>query len=648
MTNTTLRAKCAKCGDERVVDGKYCRIHHIESKKAEWLDNTDINNLGIVKWAHDMMPEFAPQATPQFHLELFHNLLMLYDPTLRNKYERLLEWIGFRESAKSTVETLISSYILAHNGERFKITIDGEIRDFHIKEKTIVIISQTSGSAEEFVVRIRDAFSESERLRYYYRVSIQDAIDSLTGQWTRTAFRLNNCYVIGVGSGQMIRGKVKGASRPTLVFGDDIYSETNVITPESRLKMKKWWNNAVMNSIDNLEGKVVVLGTIVHEDTVIVEMERNPMWKTIKVPVMGYLTDKGESDLTPFHKFQKEYMTIDWDLSQCRLPYDEIENPQQRMRKQREYFDKVQKSYDWQLRWPERIDLYLLAIKFKEAVYNQTVAGFYQEYFHVIVPPSEKRFRKEMFLKAKPFEMKYEYGYNWIKLENEEKWRILNIEFGVDLAGAGTDDMVVSVVGALSDSRVIVLQQAIGKWSIRDDLRGETAQDLRLNKVTQDRTSISKIGLVDETFRLALRYHPTRIKVGVAGEEELTVREMRRVFQENRMYTVNIQSRPQTSREGRKEQRILGTLLPYYETRMVYHTASLEKLEYQLEYLGRTKHDDCSDSLECAFFNLEFPQKLTIDFFEKKDAQEYIPAHLKHLIKPTSEYNLFNNWQEYS
>jgi len=642
------QTKCSKC-NKAAVDGLYCTEHHIEAKKIEWLDNTDMENLGIVRWVNEMMPEATFNKTPEIHKYLYHRLLQLYNPSLRNKYERLIEWISYRGSAKSAIQSLFTSYILAHNGEKIKISIDGIIKEFTIEERAIVIISQTSTLAEEFVVRIRDAFTESERLRYYYKVEIVDALDSLTGQWTRIAFKFNNCFVLGVGSGQMIRGKVKGFSRPTLVFADDIYSETNVITEESRRKVRNWWNNAVMNSIDDLKGKVIVLGTIVHEDTVIVDLERNPIWETIKVPVMGECDKDGDADLTTFHKLIHEHMKIDWDLAQCILPFDEIVAPEEKLKKQREYYDKVQNSFDWQLHWPERVDLYLLAIKFKEAVYNQTVAGFYQEYFHVTVPPQERRFRRDMFKRAHPFEIKYEHNYNWIKLEGEQVWKLFNIEFGIDIAGAGTDDMVISVVGALPDSRVIVLQQAIGKWSLRDNLREQDDQELRRYKVATQWSpeTMTKIGLIDETFRLAMRYKPSKIKVGVAGEEELIVREMRRVFEQNRVYTIGIHSRPQTSREGRKEQRIMGTLLPYYETRMVYHTSGLEKLEYQLEYLGKAKHDDCADSLECAFHNLEFPQALTIDFFSKKE-DNYVPTHLRNLIKATTkEFNLHNNWREY-
>lgn len=623
-----------------------CKPHYVEMRKKEWLDNSDENNLGIVKWALEILPEFAYNTIPDFHKRLYRELLLLYNPNLRNKYERLFEWISFRGSAKSTIQTILTAYVLAHNGERIKIRINDVVTEIPLEERTIVIISQTSGSAEEFVVRIRDAFTESERLRFYYRVSIQDAIDSITGQWTRRAFKLNNCFVIGIGSGQMIRGKVKGASRPTLVFADDIYSESNVITEETRTKIRQWWNNAVMNSIDDLKGKVIVLGTIVHEDTVLVDLERNPMWETIKVPIMGYVDEEGKPDLTLFHKLIDDHMKVDWDLGVCFLPGDEIDDRSARMDFQRAYFDKVQKEFDWQLRWPERADLYLIATKFKEAVYNQMVAGFYQEYFHIVVPPMERRFRPEMMLTAPTYELKQAHGYSWIKVPEwyGETWKMVNIKFGVDIAGTGRDDAVISPIILLPDQRVIVCPQLVGKWSLRDDVPKAGPESLRRYKVVDQRSPyIERVGLVDETFRLALRYRPSTITVGVAGEEELVVQEMRRVFQENRLYTIYIQSRPQTSREGRKEQRILATLLPYYETRMVYHSQGLQKLAHQLEYLGRAKHDDCADALECAFFNASFPEDLNLEYFEPSNKD----SKFTPILPKDQVLNLKDNWREF-
>ena len=245
---------------------------------------------------------------------------------------------------------------------------------------------------------------------------------------------------------------------------------------------------------------------------------------------------------------------------------------------------------------------------------------------------------------APKYELKKDYGHTWIKFEGKDEWNACNIEFGVDIAGTGGDDAVITPVIALYDYRVIVAPQVIGKWSLRDDLSG-TESDLRRYKVADVRAPIGKVGLVDELFRIAVRYMPSVIKVGIAGEEELILREIQRVFAENRIYTISIQPRPQTVREGNKIARIAATLLPFYETRMVYHTPGLSKLEYQLEYLGKTKHDDCADCLECALFNLSFPEKLSIDFFEGVNT----PTEKRniHSLPKAKEFNLQNNWMEY-
>jgi hypothetical protein len=599
---------CKLCENKAVSDG-LCATHYRESKYEEWLDNTDENNLGIVKWCHELLPEFAYNDTPWFHKMLFNDLLHLYNPEYRNKYERLYGLISFRESAKSTAaNTLFISYILANNGRKFKIKVDKEVKEFLIDERTIVIISQTATSAEDFTSRIRDAFSGNEKLRYFYRSHIIDAIDSMTGQWTRSAFKINNCWVQGVGSGQMIRGKVKGASRPTLVIADDIYSESTVITEESRARTRAWWNNAVMNSIDNLRGKVVVLGTILHDDTILVDIQNNPQWKTRKIQVMP---------IDKFHEFIAQHLKVNWDSATCHLPFDDESDKDLRQRKQRVYFDAIQKQQDWGLSWPARIDLYFMAIKYQEAVYNQTVSGLYQEYFHITTSPQERKFKKSFFRSLQPWELKHAHGYNWIRVTGGD-YQIVNIEFGVDIAGKGKDDAVITVIASTTDNRVYVLHQSIGKYSIRDSVGLQYDNAHRYDRVLTDRGVVESVGLVDETFRLALKYHPSKIKVGIAAEEELIFDEMVRVFQENRVYTINLMKRPQVGGKEamRKEDRIRNTLLPYYETRMVYHDPSLAKLEYQLEYLGKSTHDDCADSNECAFFQLDFPSDINLSFFE--------------------------------
>ena len=613
------KTNCLQCGLETIVREDYlCRKHHTERKKAEWLDNTDPNNLGIVKWIHDLMPEFAYNETPWFHKELFLNLLKLYNPEYRNKFERLYEFISFRGSAKSTAaNTLFVSYLIANNGEEFKIMIDDEVRTFKIEEKLIVIISETAGSVEDFTTRIRDEFTVNPRIKHYYNFVIEQAWDDETGSWTKMAFKMNKCWVLGAGSGQQIRGKVKGASRPTLVIADDIYSENNTITEESRKKIKNWWNRAVENSVDDIKGKILMLGTIVHDDTVLVQAENNDMWMTQKITPMP-------KEL--FEEFIKEHIEVNWDTNLCQLPFDKIEDKNERLKKQRGYYDKVQNSRDWQLEWPGRIDLYYIAKKYKKAVYDQDVSGFYQEYFHITQSPEERRFKKEFFRTINCYEIEHRLGMTWLRIKKHEEddwsdWQNVNIEFGVDLSGGIYDDAVITVVASNSNGQIFVLYQASGKWSMRDDLRDDV-DHVRYYKVCIDRSAIKRVGVIDEMFRLCLKFKPKKIKIGCAAEEGQTIREARKVFKYNKDYITRIIERPQNVKEGKKETRIANTLLPFYETRSVFHVGNMSKLEYQLEFLGKTKHDDHSDALECAVWLLEFPYNIDSNIFEDSKKED--------------------------
>lgn len=594
--------------EEPAVDGRLCHTHHVEAKKRDWLDNTNRDDLGIVRWAKEMLPEFCPQESPTFHKDLYLNLLNLYNPEYRNKHERFFEFISFRGSAKSTAaNTIFVSYIIAHNGQKSRITFGGRTFTVVIKEATIIIVSETSEGAQEFTVRVRDTFSTSERLKYYYRAPIEAARDDSTGQWTRASFKINDIYIQARGAGQQMRGKVKGRARPTLIIADDIYSENNTKTELNRKKIKNWWNDTVINSIDDLLGKAVVLGTILHEDTILVGLQNDPLWRLIKVPAMGHINEYYEVQLDTFHEFVDCHMQVDWVAGTCILPFDDIRGQDERFRKQRKYFDKVQAEKDWELAWPERLDLYHLAIKYQSAVHNNTVDGLYQEYFHITKSPHSKRFKPEYFNYVEPKEVEYkkQHGMNWLRLYDE--WYSCNIEMGVDISGGGADEAVVTVVASLPDQRVVVLEQICGRFSIRDNIQGDTAPDVRRYKVAVSEKVIISRGLVDEVFRAAIRYNPSKIKVGIAGEEDQIREEIQRVFSNNNMHTTYIMGRKQQANEGRKEERIMNTLLPYYETRMMYHKGRQRTLEYQLEYLGSTEHDDRADSLECAIYALEMP-----------------------------------------
>ncbi|NPV12715.1 MAG: hypothetical protein HPY57_13090 [Ignavibacteria bacterium] len=585
---------CKLCNKLAVKDG-LCRIHFIEYKESIFLDNTSCDrNMGILQWLKYMYPEHYRHEFNSGHIQVLLMLLRLYDPRYINKQHRLRELIAFRGFAKSKLIFGLVSYLLAHNGQIMKIKAeDGKVFDVKINEKYIVIFSETATMAEDFVVNIRDEFIINPMLKYFYKLTIEEAVDDTTGQWTKKAFKINNCFIAGFGAKQQARGRIKGAYRPTFAFFDDIYSENNTITAESRLSIKKWFYNSAINSVDDLLGKVFLVGTIVHEDTVLVECERSDTWKTLKFYPM---------DLLDFQKVVTEHVAVNTDMRIAKLPFDDEKDEFVKIEKQRNFFKSLENKY--KVLWSDRVGLYELVLKYKEAIENQNIAGFYQEYFHEVVPQELKRFNREYFQRLEDYEIKYEYGYYWL-IEKDKRPMIMNIEIGVDIAGGKLegDNTAITVVGILPDERILVLEQVYGKMSIRD-------------RNTQK-------GYIDELYRLAVKYKPLRIKIGFGGGHEgAIIEETRRVFISKGLYTT-IVARPQNRSEGEKFERIERTLLPFYEAYRVYHLCDTRQLEYELEFLRKAKNDDCTDSLEVALWNVIYPPNIDINFFKSNSNKRF-------------------------
>jgi predicted phage terminase large subunit-like protein len=89
----------------------------------------------------------------------------------------------------------------------------------------------------------------------------------------------NGRKIEAVGSGKRIRGRRHGPHRPDLFVGDDLENDENVATPEQRDKLESWLTKAVLKL--GGAGKkfdCVVIGTILHYDSVLARLLKNPLW----------------------------------------------------------------------------------------------------------------------------------------------------------------------------------------------------------------------------------------------------------------------------------------------------------------------------------------------------------------------------------
>lgn len=82
------------------------------------------------------------------------------------------------------------------------------------------------------------------------------------------------------GSGKRIRGRRHGPYRPDLVIGDDLENDENVRSPAQRDKLQAWLTKSVMKlggAGQKLD--VLVIGTILHYDSVLSRLLANPLWR---------------------------------------------------------------------------------------------------------------------------------------------------------------------------------------------------------------------------------------------------------------------------------------------------------------------------------------------------------------------------------
>lgn len=87
------------------------------------------------------------------------------------------------------------------------------------------------------------------------------------------------------GAGQQVRGILYRNSRPDLIIGDDLEDSEGVRSEDQRGKLSEWFSADVCNSIDrgSKNWKIVVIGTLLHEDSLLAKLIADPEWYTIEI-----------------------------------------------------------------------------------------------------------------------------------------------------------------------------------------------------------------------------------------------------------------------------------------------------------------------------------------------------------------------------
>ena len=171
------------------------------------------------------------------------------------------------------------------------------------RQRFIVIASKTQAQADERVQAIRYELETNERLRAdfgdlcgaNYRPKQTWQQNDLVLCWPKRDARGqivkdraghprvgHIARVFGVGTGVAVRGLNKPC-RPTLIVADDLESDEHVATDVQRAKTWNWWTKVIIPMPDPKVGTLVVIGTILHYDSLLSRLLKQEDEKGVKV-----------------------------------------------------------------------------------------------------------------------------------------------------------------------------------------------------------------------------------------------------------------------------------------------------------------------------------------------------------------------------
>jgi len=586
--------------------------------------------LGIFKFAKLFFPDMFRYEFAYLHYQMMMIWLRTLDPRRKNRTERQGAFIVHREAAKSTNGSfLIPAFCVMLKGEtiyirreqlrheddfEFEKDKDGnfdyekakwigegdpnEIIPIKINENYIIIVSKTASMAEDFVVEIKNTIDTRSDLAQIFgekHPSFIENDDTRSGdkKWTKSMFvTADGTVVRGLGAGQAVRGRKYLGSRPTLILADDLYDEENVKTEERRTGISDWFFNALVNSLDGEKGKIFVLGTIVHPDTVLRDIEALIEWYHIKRPIIGLEELKKGVELLNNNREDEMWLK-------------RIEG--------KNAMEKLQATMTT-LSWGDARNLHYIVTLYKMAADRGRLNNFYQEYMNEPIAPESKMVQRSVFPSVK-IRVFREYNRQLCEFTKDGViWRgDINIEIGVDIASSvalRSDDTVITVAGmARCWPRVEGVDWGSSESTLKEGKLFAVILHIEGGKYsTLQHEQLP--GIAENLEKICNWYKVSRIKIEANGQQLQIIRTIRKYFQDKRI-GVNIWEEYNNTN---KAERVLSILLPvaqkYQEILCSADKQLIDKMYFQLLTIGLSDHDDYADSASIAFKDIRIPDNL--------------------------------------
>ena len=145
------------------------------------------------------------------------------------------------------------------------------------QRRFIALVSDTTEQAADFLEFIKAELDANQRLIEDFPKACGEGRVWKAGQ----AITRNNVRIKCWGKRKAMRGARHGSVRPDLIVCDDLEGDENVDSPGQRAKDREWFFKALMK-IGSRSTVTLVVGTLLHYDSLLAQLLRRPGWTSRK------------------------------------------------------------------------------------------------------------------------------------------------------------------------------------------------------------------------------------------------------------------------------------------------------------------------------------------------------------------------------
>ena len=249
------------------------------------------------------LPHYLELELASFHTELLN--------TLGDHAEKMIEVVGFRGSAKSTFGSLaLPLWAALEYPELYKF---------------ILPIADTGLQSAINIANIKSELENNPLIKQDYGNIQGEFVADWTleseEEWQAKNMLLSNgVRILARSRGQKVRGLRHHQHRPKLIIVDDPEDLEWVRTKENRDKTERWLRGEVIPAIDELNGRLIVIGNQLHTDALMARLKRDNTFKQLDYPLLKdgvitwlakypsqYAVDL-QRDKVGLNAFQREYL----------------------------------------------------------------------------------------------------------------------------------------------------------------------------------------------------------------------------------------------------------------------------------------------------------------------------------------------------